>query len=232
MKVKFLISFDIDGTLGKHTSKINDINNKHGIMDYSHIIKIPNYTYGDFIFYKGIVDMLKTMNRLVIENKGDIFITTAGLGSVRNETIINYINKLLNRVDNPIYLYDITYQTFHNDRIQNSINALNPDAWDNWFKLILTNHEISSLNIVRSDVEFSHFYYRDHQYIIDKHPERFNNLSLSNILHLDDMPYSVKTLNKDGTEVKVIIINQDHPNKIEECVKVLEEVKAFINEKK
>jgi hypothetical protein len=130
---KFLISFDIDGTLGKQTCQITS--GQDICFDKEHIVEIIGDSYGNFIFFRGVIDLLKKIKNLnftIILNTGGF--KTKGAFD-RNEAIVNYLEKILTvRLD----LYDITYQTFHSQDIQDAKDGkIKNSHWQEWFEFTL-----------------------------------------------------------------------------------------------
>lgn len=232
---KMAISFDIDGTLGKQQSQINEKNQSNFIMEYAHTVKIEGDKFGDFVFFKGIMNLLSKVNELSQKYNFHIMLNTAGFctpgcKSDRNSLIQNYINDCLSRQTNPIPLYDVRYQTFNRkDIVLAKQGKIQNSLWQDWFNGLFQVYSIFDLHVIDKDEDFKNYYYRDHQVILDKHRDIYKDLSLNNILHIDDSPASVYSFNKD--KVNVIKVDRDHNNKITECDEIYSKIEKFILEK-
>ena len=199
--IKKVISFDIDGTLGKQekTIKIEDKDS----YDWNNRVPISD-EYGDFIFFLGAIDLLqKLKNETIILNTGGF--RSFDSVSDRNELIRQYISNILNK---QIQLYGVTYQTFDKKDIESALHEkIDNTEWQKWFNNLFKLHPASELHQVElpEGETLPSFFVRDHKLILDRHPELYAGLEgkLSNIFHLDDTPSSVVTLSKDCGRVSL-----------------------------
>lgn len=226
------ISFDIDGTLGKQTSQINEKN--HSSMEYAHRIPIEGDRFGDFVFFKGIINLLHKIHLLTKKYKNiHIMLNTSGYRTPecpndRNQLIQNYINDCLVRYTNPIPLYDVRYQTFNkSDILLAQEGKIDSKEWQEWFNDLFKLHHPNKLYIVDKQDTFDHYFYRDHQVILDKHLTLYEGLTLDNILHIDDSPRSIVTFHPTE-KVHLIKVDRDHPDKEKECSEIFLKIEKFI----
>jgi len=166
-------------------------------------------------------------------------ISTAGFpvpgAADRNQMIIKYVNDVLGRVNNPVPLYDVRYQAFHPKDIKEAKEGKLDDGssagkqWQEWFTNLFEVYPVNELYIVDEQaLPFKHYYYRDHQVILDRHPTSYPHLTLDNIIHIDDSPRTVVTLNPDNVNVQLLTVDRDHQDKIAECDLVFSKIEAFV----
>ncbi len=234
------ISFDIDGTLGKQKSQINEKN--HSSMEYAHTVPIEGDEFGDFVFFKGIINLLSKINMLSrTHNNIHLMLNTGGFrtpncSNDRNQLIQNYINDCLIRYVDPIPLYDVRYQTFNKPDIllarEGKINNGTDSGiiWQKWFDNLFQLHHPNELYVVDKEDIFDHYFYRDHQVILDKHRDFYEGLTLDNILHIDDSPRSIITFHPTE-KVNLIKVDRDHSDKQKECNEIFLKIENFIKEK-
>lgn len=222
-----IISFDIDGTLGKQKSQIKDINKES--MEYAQTVEIKGDKFGDFVFYKGIINLLTKLNELGVK----IILNTAGFKTPgcetdRNEQIRNYISDCLST---NIPLYDIRYQTFNRvDIVLAKQGKIKSKGWQDWFNGLFKMYKINDLHTVDEE-GFKAYYYRDHQVILDKHPELYDNVKQNDILHVDDSPETVFTFHPSD-KVHLIQVDRDHIDKNKETVELYSKIEKWIFDNK
>ncbi len=221
-----IVTFDIGGTLGRQTTTpIEELNTLE--YDIEHVVPIPGDKFGSFVFFKGVIDMLKTV---FFANPCDVYLTTVGFktppekdgDSVANANwcIIEYINNVAGYLPG---LRDVTTHVFHPDDIANAlIGEMDDPDWQDWFtslfKVVDPKSLITSTAIKACDMP--HWYIRDHAIM-------FPSLALDSIIHVDDTPDSVAV-----NDVTVIPIDRTKKDKAAVSKEVTRKILDFIIEKK
>ena len=112
--VHALIVVDIDNTLG-----VQEPNPP--AFTAEHIVKVPGDQEGDFYFYRGAIDFLRTVFRwreeaVMFDKKIEVALFTMAFGQ-RNEIVRNFIEDQLGLARNTLAVYDFSHAVFSEDLI-------------------------------------------------------------------------------------------------------------------
>ncbi len=103
----WIVSFDVEGTLGKQQTTITPEQQQSGCMDETNIVDVPGDPFGPFVFFESIVWLLVAIEMTIQDdtrsNNGvrrfDMIFTTGSFRSPgaqdRNELIMKYVTLLL-----------------------------------------------------------------------------------------------------------------------------------------
>jgi hypothetical protein len=225
-----LISFDIDGTLGRQLDSLELSEEQEKFYDREHVVPVKGDRYGSFYFYKGMIKLMQRLNKLNVS----MILTTAGFRTPpvgneiiedRNLNIQRYVEKVLSK---KIPLYGVEYQTFSSLDIQIALKGeIDNEHWQEWFsalfKYLALQKSESSRSFRQEDLkdfkflspddlvtikdEMPCYSMRDHAVMMERDTETFVNIqNLSDIIHLDDTPSSVLSYKRPNEKVTLIPI--------------------------
>jgi hypothetical protein len=114
-KVDALIVVDIDGTLGEQETKRPD-------FPYQDMVKVPGDKFGDFYFYVGALDFLRTTFKwkadAALSGKNiQVALFTMGSGA-RNEMVRDFIEDKLDLKRDTLSVYDYSNAVFSEELVQ------------------------------------------------------------------------------------------------------------------
>lgn len=216
------LSLDIDGTLGRQSDQIatEKIGNEE-LKSRFEETGIPIGESVEFRYFKGFKDLIRDTRRALGGKRNFyLLITTGGFSNPtekidRNEAIANSLRDYLGDVSpHPLYVYGPNFQTFHALDIEEARSGkLEPKSFQNWFSDLFQVYSPTDLaQIPASEPRPSHAFIRDLQLILDLNPHRYPGLTADRIVHLDDIPKSVRAL-RSKLEPTVFAVNRMRTDK-------------------